>query len=304
MASTWTGKFSFNTGSVRKRDILYFVLTNDGLAAEKKPHAQFSIWHAGKWLEAGMKKWAAPGLTVVRQPKEQQLAVSETGEAFLQGSGDVHEETIQDGANIPAKRGTLRTVRWIGAHAYAAGMDRQVYRRDGVNAWKCIDQSMRPPAGSTEIVGFESIDGFSESDLYAVGWQGAIWHYDGKAWAQEDSPTNVILGGVCCAGNEKVYACGRLGTLLRGRAGRWEVIKHESTEQDLWGLAWYEGVLYAASMRQVFRLTADDKLEPVVMGDDPPASTAYHLSAADGVLMSVGAKDVMLFDGKAWARID
>jgi len=305
MAAVWKEKFSFNTGAVRKRDILYFVLTNDKLAAEQKPHAEFAIWHAGKWLDAGMKKWASPGLTVLRQPKEQLLGVGEMGEAFVQGSGDVHEETVQAGADQPSKRGTLRTARWIGTHAYAAGMDRQVYRRDGVNVWTAVDQSMRPPKGDpSQVVGFESIDGFSEQDIYAVGWQGAIWHYDGKTWTQEDSPTNVILGGVCCAGDGMVYACGRLGTLLRGKAGRWEVLKHESTEADLYGLAWYEGALYVASMKGIFRLTPALTLDLVVMGEDPPATTAYHLSAADGILMSVGAKDVMVFDGKTWTRIE
>ncbi len=37
-------------------------------------------------------------------------------------------------------------------------------------------------------------------------------------------------------------------------------------------------------------------------GEDIPA-TCYHLSAADGLLWSIGAHDVMEFDGKRWTKI-
>lgn len=301
--SVWTDKFSFSTGAVRKRDILYFILTNDGLAKEEKPHAQFAIWHAGKWLDAGTFKWASPSIAVARQPREQMIAVGEGGEVLMQGSGDVHEEKVLDGDVLPQSRGTLRAVRWIGSHAYAAGMDRQVYRREDLNRWSCIDATMRPPKGSG-VVGFEAIDGRSETDLFAVGWQGAIWHYDGGRWSQENSSTTHILGNVCCGPDEQVFACGRRGTLLSRTAGGWQAVEHKTTEEDLYGLAWFNGALYVASLHHVYRLASDGGLERVLPDSEASVTSAYHLSAADGVLMSVGAKDVLLFDGKSWARID
>jgi len=194
-------------------------------------------------------------------------------------------------------------VRSIGGKAYAAGMDRQVYRRDGANAWTCIDASMRPPQESEDILGFEGIDAFSEKEIYAVGWKGEIWMYDGKKWAQIDSPTNLVLTAVCCAGDGNVYATGRRGLLLKGRKNKWEVVKQENTKQDLWGMAWYREELYLSSLEQVFILRKEE-LEAVEIGDDKPQISCYHLSAADGVLWSIGPKDVMAYDGKVWTRID
>ena len=87
-----------------------------------------------------------------------------------------------------------------------------------------------------------------------------------------------------------------------GRGDEWRAIRHESTIEDIWGLAWFNDSLYLSTMRAVYRLK-DDVLELVDFGDDLPA-TCYHLAAGDGVLCSIGEKDVMMFDGQQWERLD
>ncbi len=301
MAGHWTDEFSYMTAAVYSRTRAYLLIVNDDLAKQQAPHGYMLQWDSGKWAQVALK-WNPVSVAVMSHPARQGVAIGEFGDVQVAGGGDMHTEQIADGPSIPEKRGTLRCVRSIGGRAYAAGMDRQVYRREDANRWICIDATMRPEPGSSEVVGFESIDGFSEKDIYAVGWQGAIWHYDGKVWRQIDSPTNTILTNVCCAGDGNVYVSGRRGVLLRGRGETWEVIEHESSLQDIWGLAWYNDKLYASTLRQVFTLEGN-ALVVVGMGDDP-AESAYHLSAADGVLWSIGAKDVMSFDGSEWTRID
>jgi hypothetical protein len=302
MAGQLTNNGSFVFGVVRRPDIGYIVLSLDEMAEEKIPHSYMVQWHAGQFSNAGVLPWLTAGVSVLRQPIEQLLAVAEFGQVFIFGSGDKHEERIGTEKEGPIARGPLRGVRLIGKRAYVVGMDRQAYRRDGVNQWVTIDQGMRPLEGSTDVVGLEAVDGFSEEEIYAVGWDGAIWRYDGRAWTQADSPTNMILTDVCCAGDGNVYACARLGLLLRGRGDRWSVVEHESTEDDLWSMTWFQGRLYLSTMQELFVLE-NDKLEPVDLGDDPP-STCYRLSSIPDVLWSVGAKDAMAFDGTNWMRID
>ncbi|WP_198163630.1 hypothetical protein [Pedobacter cryoconitis] len=89
--------------------------------------------------------------------------------------------------------------------------------------------------------------------------------------------------------------------MLRGRNDQWEIIKHESTEEDLWGMEVFDGQLYVSSTSFVYRLEGD-KLNPVDFGVDIPR-TCYHLSAADGIMWSIGIKDIMEFDGSNWKRI-
>ena len=90
--------------------------------------------------------------------------------------------------------------------------------------------------------------------------------------------------------------------LLVGRNDLWRVIEHESLTEDIWSLAWFDGSLYAATYRGLFRLDGN-RLIPVEIGPDTP-TTYFKLSATPEVMWSIGAKDVMAFDRKSWTRID
>jgi len=304
MARHWTDKYSYVTGVVRLPDLAYVALVEDKLSKERIPHSFFSEWDAGSWRGDGIaKKWDTVSMCICQVPVEQGLALGPKGEIFCVGSGDIHEETVATGSQSPENRGPLRAIRSIGGRAFVVGMDRQAYRRDGRSTWVAIDQGARPDSKNSKTVGFESVDGFGANDIYAVGWDGAIWHYNGTTWTEIASPTNLVLTNVCCAGDGKVYATGRRGLLLCGQGPVWEVVEHESMDDDIWGLAWYRGCLYLATNRSVFVLSRDRRLTRVYFGSDPPR-TCFHLSTGAGVLWSIGPKDVMSFDGFVWSRID
>ena len=312
MAGKWTDVFSYVACAVRRDSMFYLSLISDETAKLRVPDAQFVMWNQGDWLDGGERDWNLAGLAVAKQPLEQMIAVGEWGDVLCAGSGDVHDEQVTSGQRDPAAkgpkdRGPLRGVRRIGSRIYVVGMDRQAYRREGSSRWQSFGppgwrEQGRPAPKVSEVTGFEAVDGFSESDVYAVGYHGEIWHYDGRKWRQLPSPTNLVLTDVCCAGDGTVYACGREGLLLKGRDQKWEVIDPPGTPQDLWSLAWFDGRLYLSTFYALYTLHKN-ALEPVDTGAEQ-AKTFHRLSADDGVLLSAGAKDVLVFDGKAWTRID
>lgn len=305
MAGYWTDVFSYVTGAVRNRNLACVANVADDRAKEKDDHTFFFQWDEGVWgrLTESSVEWTTVDSVVCSHPVTQVIFLGLTGEIFCAGSGDVHEEVIREGRqDSPENRGMMRGIGAIDGKAYAVGMQRQVYRRDEVNLWTCVDESARPDASDDNVYSFEAISGFSTEEIYAVGRRGEIWRYDGSIWVRQDSPTNMILTKVCCAGDGNAYACGRVGTLIRGRGERWELIEHGATKRDFWSVAWFKNHLYLSTMQEVFRLD-DDTLSKMDFGKDIPSS-CFALSAADGVLWSIGAKDVMAFDGTEWSRID
>ncbi|MCF7223508.1 hypothetical protein [Marilutibacter chinensis] len=302
MSGHWTGTYSFVTGAVRFFDLTYIAMSADELDKAKYPHSDFVEWDNHVWRDGGRVLWPTAGIAIAQKPLQQMCAVGVYGGVLLLGGGDRHEEQIGNTDELIKARGPLRGVRTIGEHVYVVGMNRQAWRRNDAHQWVSIDQGARPADGSREVVGFEAVDGFSESDIYAVGLDGEIWRFDGNTWSQKQSPTNIVLTRVLCAGDGVVYASGRKGLLLRGRGDAWDIIDHQSMIDDIWDLAWYQDKLYLSTMYGLFTLD-QDKLLPVDFGEDSPSS-CYHLSTSDGVLWSIGGKDIMAFDGNSWARID
>ena len=180
-------------------------------------------------------------------------------------------------------------------------MGREVYRRDTANSWVMFGPG---DDGEPEnfVCGFEAIDGFSGKDIYAAGWEGEVWHYDGRSWSPRDTPTTLAFHCLRCADDGQVYAVGQRGLILRGRGHRWELVPHEATEDDLWGCEWFQDRLFVATTHVLYELRGDD-LVPVDHGEVPPPATCYHLSAADGVMWSIGAEDVLQLDQNGWSLI-
>ena len=302
----WSRLFSHVTGVVRYHDLAYVASVSDETQARGVAHTYITEWDAGLWRVGDdgddVQPWAVVAATVVREPLEQALFVGGGGEVICIGSGDTHEERLPSGRNAVGGRGPIRGVCAVEGVAYACGAGRQVYRRHDVDDWRAMDTGARPAAGDSRIVGFEAIAGFGHDHLYAVGLEGEIWHYRGRRWEQADSPTRKVLTALCCAGDGHAYACGQDGTLLRGQGSHWEVVAQEGPDEDFWSLAWFQDRLYVASNAGLYTLE-NRRLQPVGFGRLRPKG-CFHLSAADGVLWSISAKDLLAYDGRRWQRMD
>jgi hypothetical protein len=212
----------------------------------------------------------------------------------------VNEERIEG----PEDRGFICHVKVIGEHAYAAGMGRQVYRRIGPGKWeqfeKGLDTSWNDPA---DVTGFNAIDGLSEDDIYAVGFDGDIWQCRKGEWHKVLSPTNLIIERVRAVRPDLVFAAGAWGLLLRGHDDSWDSIAQTATREGFWGLEWFQNRLYLATQHALFRLTDTDNLEPIDDGFPKPR-TYSKLHAANGALWSFGESHLSwTTDGERWNEV-
>ena len=144
-------------------------------------------------------------------------------------------------------------------------------------------RSVRPREERKRGVEFHAITGFNESSIFAVGQYGEIWHFDGRTWTQEDSPTSVALTRATVASKGRVFVAGMAGTVLRGRRGQWAVAAEGTTSEDFWGLVEYVPDIYLSNYSGVFRLIDDDleKVESVRPANPdhsiPDAHDEHHL---------------------------
>jgi hypothetical protein len=298
--SRWTEKFSYWTGIEVGPEQYVFLLGKDELMEKQVPHSVISMWDHGVWT-AKTVPWTAISLCWARKPKEELIIVGYEGQIQAGPVKSLKDETRIDIDKNEGKVGFLKCARTIADRAYIGGLDRQLYRRSS-GGWEAFDAGM-PAGGEKEVVSIEAIDGFNAKEIYGVGRRGEIWQCDGKRWHRVASPTNLILLGVHCAQDGVTYACGQVGTVLRGRGDTWEVVAHKATKQDFWDVAFFKGVVYLAT-RDVLYALKDGKIAPVDFGDADIPFSFYRFIVTETSLITIGTKDVMRFDGTSWTRID
>jgi hypothetical protein len=288
-------------GVVLGKDTYLFIGVEDARA--EVPNSHGIIWKLkdGQWNSVEINETLV-SCTLTKQKAYHFVAIAETGKELDVGETGVNQNVIASGIDSPASNGPLTNVNCIkSGEIYAVGTARQVYRKLEINRWIRLDQSCKPqkPADRANVA-FLGIDGFSAEDLYAVGWGGEIWHFDGKGWSQVESPTNLSLLAVHCCSSGDVYACGQQGIILRGRDSRWRVVKQSETQEVFRDIVEFRGKIYLCSNNLLY-LIQDDDLSLVTA--DFQVRSFGKLKSTDQVLLSIGLKDAAVFDGATWERL-
>jgi hypothetical protein len=330
MPRTWTDQYTFLAGAVATPGLVYFVTHDDEVAEARVPYSSFLTWREGEWLDGGTREWPTVSVASIPGDMTQLIAIGEGGQVFLKGAGEEREELVVKGDEGPATRGPLRAVRAVGGQVLAVGSDRQIYRRKGPSRWEAFDHGLRPegvpakpepkkpagprvrhkgpiqgaakrPVAPAAAAGFEAVDGFSASEIYAVGRRGEIWQLDAGRWVERDSPTTDTLCHITCTADE-VYLATDKGAVLRGRGERWEKLAAHLSEPIL-GLRVFDGTLYASTKKGLYRRD-QDQFVPVPLPKKDPPKTFGMLDVSRAALWSIGGKDIFTFDGKSWERIE
>ena len=94
-----------------------------------------------------------------------------------------------------------------------------------MTGWKLV----LPPSSTYGVL--ESIWGTSSSDLWVVGWGGALLHYDGTSFTQWPSPTDNNFFAVSGTASNDVWAAGSNSTVIHFDGQSWSAVDaHGSVE--------------------------------------------------------------------------
>jgi len=152
------------------------------------------------------------------------------------------------------------------------------------DTWAPID-----PAGVTTPL--RSINGTANDDIWTVGDEGVILHYNGSSWQAETSPTQDNLYAVWSVARDDVWIAGADGVLLHDTGSGWQA-QPQLTRARLYGL-------WAKSASDVW---AVGSIGTVLHYDGSSwthiwSGTSTDLSAvygADGVVYAVGREGLIL----------
>lgn len=156
----------------------------------------------------------------------------------------------------------LLAVWGTGDVLYAVGEDGAIIRRQG-SYWS----PMRSP--TTEDLHF--VFGLGENDVYAGGYGGMVFHFDGTEWAEEttgvDEISEITLRGAWGEG-EDLYVVGDKGTILHLHGDKW--VKEDSLSTynlpGIWGVSLVDIYVSAAGGTVLRRMGGAWSTQQVTMG--------------------------------------
>lgn len=292
MDEEFTRPLEFIRGAARFRDLVYIIAKSKEIVELDVSHSILVAVDHDNWGAATDTEWDATAIAVAQHPAQVVVMVGEDGDVVTYASGRSTSERLNPDPVL------IRNAHAIAGNVFACGMKRQVFERIGNNNWRDISA---PFPLKDEISGFEAIDGYSTTEIYAVGWSGEIWQYDGSQWVDRSGDTNLILTSVCCAPDGVVYVAGQQGMMLKGRGDAWERIQwDDEIDTDFWDLCFFGDTLYVATMTALYTLKGT-QLVPVDFGD-AEITTCFSLTYAEGKLWSIGRDNVASFDGRQWVR--
>jgi hypothetical protein len=230
------------------------------------------------------------------------IALGINGELLVGTPGEFIESELQKECNAHFEIGPMRDIIFVGESVFAAGMNRQVFERKN-DAWTLISTDIHTPKNT--LAGFNSIHGMHPNAVYAVGFEGEIWFYNGTNWKQIDSPTSVVLNRVIVAPNGIATICGAGGTLLQVNTGKAVIINNNVTQDNLYGITIFQGKVYVSSLTALFEITTNglQAVEVIVEGNVSPF-TFGNLDANEKTMWSVGVKHLLRTnDGIAWELV-
>ncbi len=218
---------------------------------------------------------------------------------------------------------------------YACGANGQLYEKFGGN-WELLDPSLLPDyrgmrealdaamddidkllavdlspwMGQDRIKTFGHINGPHEYEIYVTGYDGGLllWNGERSHWITEGIPKNNLFE-IVVEDEKRIWICGSKGTLLCGN--------HKDGFQDLSpggdlsfnSMTLFQGKLWITANGGFGGPTGlftyhNGRLDRVTTGLTPDIDDIHTVTSADGVLWTLGFRDILCFDGKIWTRID
>lgn len=315
---------TFLLGIPYSRDRLLIAASPD----EDEPYSPYTVWYTyfeddvtEPWGQFVERWWAVAAVAytadITKNLDWPLVAMSNEGHLTLVYKNSDEKEKIH-GAGVFSESaegwGYMSSLAQIGEHLYACGGAGQVYKRMGANHWVHMDKGLLQDPGVSERLLLSAINGPHKNAIYTAGSLSAMGHppkvffWNGLVWRELLLPEVAERINAIYVENEtRIWLCGANGTLLLGNAK--DGFRSLSTVHDnqlFYSISQFKGLMYIGSNMGLFCYNPSNHaqgIREVVTKLTPELQDANVVDAVDGVLWSIGTKDIARFDGKKWERI-
>jgi hypothetical protein len=294
--------FGFIEGTLYGGDNMVVIASSEKLEEDDVDHAFICHLKNGKW-DFWYEAFSAIKVCVIDAAETTLVVMGMAGEILVGDSRGFRREAVDRTDEGPNRLRPLNDMREIDQYVHVAGMRRQVFRRPvNTPGWERFDDGVLVPKTSREVAGFLTIDGFSGSEIYAAGYRGQLWYFDGKKWRKIDSPTNLRLEALCCVAGDSVIVVGDEGVILRGRDDRWDVVAQDLTDETFTDVETFQERIFISTEVGILYELQGDQLVGVDLGLGKEITTS-NLHSDGRRLLSVGDRDLLVYDGMGWAEV-
>jgi hypothetical protein len=196
-------------------------------------------------------------------------------------------------------RGLRTRVKPFGERLLLSSNGRDLLERTGKESWERIG----PPLESNwrNLEGFADFDAFAPDDIYAVGGESDVYHFDGDHWTKIDFPSRHGPCAVCCGADESVYIGDCFGSIYRGRNEQFSLIHSQKMPTTYNDFVWFEDKVWCTHDYGV-QTIEDGELQEFGVAS-PAMVFAGHLSARDNTLLAAGSAGATYRQNGNWHEL-
>jgi hypothetical protein len=284
-----TDTFSLRTAAADADDALLLLASCDEIAED---HTCLFLIENDAIVDKRIVPWQSSG--IVNLGPKHFLVFGDDGHYLLYDAGQLRQGFLWNETEGPHKHGVMRAGCANGEQVCWVGLDRRGAVRNRQGRWTQMSEGL---AGD-----YEGAVAMPDGSFLAYGWHGLVARTEGARWTAIAMPTNVIVTNGCVCPDGRAVLVGQNGVVLRGGGDSWEVLVADETNQDFWGVAWFEGKLHLSTMQFIYQVTDDDALALVQFTDGLP-ETYCHLIAGAKQLWSIGNKSLVARLGGVWRNV-
>ena len=157
---------------------------------------------------------------------------------------------------------------------------------------------MNSPEG---IYGYDILS-FSSQDIYAVGYQGTIMHFDGNTWQKMSTPYRVPIWGIWGPDSNNIFAVGGNGVILKYDGISWAKMDSGTSQwlYDIWGED--KNTIYAVGAGVILKYDGTIWTH-MMIGDGFKTFFTIYGNHKDDVYAAGDFKRIYHYNGIGWTEI-